>query len=103
LLFQKVTIWPLTCSQELLVPVPGMQMSRSTAHAAVPAAFACDAARAVAAAHQAFTRARRVGAPVPLDGVAGSLRIVRAVAAGADLKNVGVRSRKWTSLNLLIF
>jgi hypothetical protein len=39
------------------VPVPGMQMSRSTAHAAVPAAFAWDAARAVAAAHQAGGRA----------------------------------------------
>jgi hypothetical protein len=61
-----------------------MQVSRLTAHTAMPAAHACDAARAVAAAHQAFTQARRMGALVPLDGVASSLPIVRAVAAGVE-------------------
>ena len=49
------------------------------------AAHARDAARAVAAADQAFTWARRMGALVPLDGVAGGLRIVRAVAAGVEM------------------
>jgi hypothetical protein len=72
LLFQKVTTWPLTCSQELLVPVPGMQMRRSTAHAAMPAAIACAAARAVAAAHQAGGRAGaarwRSGQPADCSG-----------------------------------
>lgn len=67
------------------MPVPAMQLGRLTAHAAMSAAHARDAARAVAAAYQAFTRARRVGALVPLDGVAGGLRIVRAVAAGVEM------------------
>jgi hypothetical protein len=61
-----------------------MQVSRLTAHTAMPAAHACDAARAVAAADQAFTRAQRLGALVPLDGVAGGLRNARAVAAGVE-------------------
>jgi hypothetical protein len=61
-----------------------MQVSRLTAHAAMPAVYACDAARAVAAADQAFTRAQRVDALVPLDGVAVSLRIAPAVAAGVE-------------------
>jgi hypothetical protein len=67
------------------MPVPGMQVRRLTAHAAVSAAHACDAARAVAAAYQAFTRARRMGALVLRNGVAGSLRIVRTVAAGVEM------------------
>jgi hypothetical protein len=51
----------------------------------MPAAKARKAARAVAAAHHALTRTRRMGALMPLDSVPGRLRIVRTIAAGIEV------------------
>ena len=54
-------------------------------------AHARNAARAVAATHQALTRARRLMGTLLLDVVAGRLRIFRAIAAGIEI-HLGVRS-----------
>ncbi len=51
----------------------------------MPAAKARNAARAVATAHHALTRSRRMGALMPLDGVPGGLWIIRAIAAGIEV------------------
>jgi hypothetical protein len=56
-----------------------------TTHAAVATAHAGNAARAVAATHEALARTYwRVGAML-LDRVAGRTRIVRAIAAGIEM------------------
>jgi len=51
----------------------------------MPAAKARKAARAVAATHGTLAWTRRMGALVLLDGVAGRMRIVRAIAAGIEM------------------